>query len=367
MIRIQLTIDQRATLRNALLDRYQDAAGLQDMLLKLDQKYQQISKDAWTLPENVGLVISTAQAQGWLMPLVRQVRADTPGDPALQNLEHELLPHLPPQHVDYFEVCCMAASRVMVDREYLRASLRLLSMPLGKRIMIVTGGKCSGKSHSFRLISYLSEVRGDFSLIPIDLETYSRMLGANTVVEASDLARALAKKLHYEVGPLEPPNDRQWARWVIDFCDALEAHALDDDRSRWVVIDGFDSVVLAQATCDLIKELAVRIDRSLARFRLILLGYDDVSFPRDVLPQIEREHIRPIGLQELAEFFARAYQQLGIPPDEDRLVASLHRVLDGLNEGQEDFLIHLEPRVSAELTSAAGAGLARTAGQGGGP
>ena len=367
MILIQLTIEQRETLRNALLDRYQNAAGIEDMLLKVGQKYQQISTDSWTLPQNVGLVINTAQAQGWLMPLVRQVRADTPGDPGLQNLEHQLLPHLPPQHVDYFEVCCLAASRVMVDREYLRASLRLLSTPLGKRIMIVTGRKCSGKSHSLRLISYLWQVRGDFSLIPIDLEAYSRMLGADTVVEPSDLARALAKKLHYEVGSLEPPEDRQWARWVIDFCDALEAHALDDDRSRWVVIDGFDSVVLAQATSDLIKELAVRIDRSLAHFRLILLGYDDVSFPRDVLPQIEREYIRPIGLPELAEFFGRAYQQLGIPPDEDRLVASLNRVLDGLNEGQEDFLIHVEPRVRAELTAAAGAELTRAAVQGGGP
>ncbi len=253
-------------------------------------------------------------------------------------------------------MCCLTQNRVMVDRECLRASLKLLSTPLGKRIMVVTGRKGSGKSYSFELISYLWQVRGGFSLIPIDLEAYSRNLGTNTIVEPYDVARTLVRKLQYDLGSLEPPKDRQWARWVLDFCDDIEARALEDDRFRWVVIDGFGSVVLAQATVDLIKELAVRIDRYLTRFRLILLGYNGISFPAGVLSQIERESIRPIGIPQLTEFFGRAYQQLGIPLKEDLLVESLNRVLDGLNLSQEDFLVQLEPRVRAELVRAAGQG-----------
>lgn len=350
MIFIELTPQQRETLRQAVLDRYQNAAGIEEMLNNLNQKYQQISREGWNLSQNAGVVITTAEREGWLLALVQQVRRDVPGDPGLLRLESELVPNQPPPSVDDFEMCCLAASRIMVDREDLRASLRLLSMPLGKRIMVVTGSKNSGKSHSYQLISYLWQVRGGFSLIPIDLEAYPRVLGANTIVEPCDVARALVKKLNYGFGSLEPPKDRQWARWVLDFCDDIEARALEDNRFRWVVIDGFGRVVLAQATLDLIKELAVRIEKNLARFRLILLGYDGV--PPDVLSQAEREIIGPIGITQLTKFFGHAYQQLGIPPDDDLLVDSLTRVLDGLNESQEDFLVQLEPRVRAELARA---------------
>ena len=61
------------------------------MLNKLSQKFQQISRDGWTLPQNVGAVIATAEAQGWLLALVKRVRGDTPDDPGLRRLASELV------------------------------------------------------------------------------------------------------------------------------------------------------------------------------------------------------------------------------------------------------------------------------------
>jgi hypothetical protein len=352
---IQLTKDQRELLHQALLGRYLTSAGAQDMLLRIDKNFEHIAVYGSTYPQNLLAVIQTAQAQGWLLPLVRQVRQDVPDDQELQALEAELVPLGPPPHVDYFDVCCLAGSRVMVDRKSLRDSLRLLSSPLGRRIMVVTGEKSSGKSHSVQLISYLTAFRGGFSLALIDLEFYREVVSLDKEIEPDYIARALVKLLRYDLGPLEPPKDSQWARWVLDFCNDLEARALEDDRCCWVVIDGFGGVPLAQATVDLIKGLAVRINRSLLRFRLILLGYGD-DFTHDVLPQVMWETIEPIGVRELTEFFGRAYQQLQVPATPDKLVATVTRVLTGLDLEQEDFLVQLEPRVSDELAQAAGQG-----------
>jgi hypothetical protein len=236
----------------------------------------------------------------------------------------------------------------MVDRENLRASLKFLASPLGRRIMVVTGRKSSGKSHSVRLMSYLALVHGGFSLIPIDLEDYGRLLGTDAIVDPRDIAYDLVDRLGYRYKLPKSPTDAQWSRWVLKFCRKFEAMAMRDNRCCWVVIDGFGSVVLPQPTLDLIKELAVRIDRSLSGFRLILLGYGD-SFPPCVLPQVERESIRPIGIEEVTEFFGRAYQQLKIPVTEQALEDSVSRVLEDLDPHQEDFLFHLEQRVRDEI------------------
>jgi len=308
-----------------------------------------------TYPQNLLAVIKTAQTEGWLLPLVRQVRQDVPNDPGLLTLEAELVPDAPPPHVDYFNVCCLAGSRVMVDRKCLRDSLRLLSKPMGKRIMVVTGKKSSGKSHSVQLISYLAAFRGGVTLALIDLAAYRQVLSVDTELDPDYIARALARKLRYDLGPLTPPTDSQWARWVLDFCDELETSALEDNRSCWVVIDGFGSVPLSQATVGLIKDLAARINQSLLRFRLILLGYGG-DFNHDVLPHIMWETIEPIGIRDLLEFFRHAYQELQIPASEDMLVDSVTQVLSGLDSQHEDFLVQLESRVSDALADAMGQG-----------
>jgi hypothetical protein len=354
---IQLTNDQRQILHRALLARYLDPARMENMLLlRLDRHYQHIVATRSTYPNDVLAVISTAEAEGWLLPLVRQVCHDVPADQELKALEAELAPLGPPPGVDHFDVCRLG-NRVMVDRKRLRDSLRQLSTTQSERIMVVTGEKGSGKSHSFQLISYLRAFRGGFSLALIDFEDYQRVLSVTGKPELTPdyIARTLVKELRYDLGPLEPPTDSQWARWVLDFCDDLVAQAQEDDRWCWVVIDGFGSVPLAQDTVDLIKDLAVRINKSLPQFRLILLGYGG-DFTHDVLNHVTWETTEPIGIEELLDFFGRAYRQLRIPATDAKVVDTVTRVLSGLDPDREDFLFHLEPRVKNELAAATGPG-----------
>jgi hypothetical protein len=360
MALIQLAKDQREFLHRALQARYLTPASMENMLLlRLDRHFQHIVVAGSTYPQDVLAVIQAAEAEGWLLPLVRQLCHDVPADQELKALEAELAPLAPPPGVDHFDVCRLG-NRVMVDRKRLRDSLRQLSTTQSERIMVVTGEKSSGKSHSFQLISYLRAFRGGFSLALIDLEAYRQVLDVTREPELTPdyIARTLVKKLQYDLGRLEPPRDSQWARWVLDFCDDLEARAQEDDRWCWVVIDGFGSVPLAEATVDLIKDLAVRINKSLPQFRLILLGYGG-GFTHDVLDHVTWESTEPIGIEELLEFFGRAYQQLRIPATNDKVVNTVTRVLSGLDPTREDFLFHLEPRVRDELATATG--------QGGGP
>jgi hypothetical protein len=355
MTSIRLRKDQRDVLSQAITGRYLTPASATEMLLRLDRNFEQLSVTGSTFGQNLLAVVRTAESEGWVLGLVREVRRDVPGDQALEQLEGELAPLAPPPHVDLFDVCRLGG-RVMVDRSLLRASLRLLSTPLGKRIMIVTGAECSGKSHSFELISYLREIRGGFSPALIDLEAYQRALGPGTEITPDHIVRTLIKLLRYPIPPPEPPQDKQWARWVIDFCDDLVAYGRDEETDRWLVVDGFGKVQLAQASTDLVNELAIRVRRDLPRFRLILLGYDDPSWPRSVRSQVEREHIEPIWIPELLDFFNRAYQQLRVPFGEADLVATVSRVLAGLDQEDRDFLYDLEERVNDELVNAQSGG-----------
>ena len=353
MALIQLSKHQRELLHQALLDRYLNPASMETMLLlRLDQQFQRIVVAGSTYPQDVLAVIRSAEAEGWLLSLVHQVSHDVPADQELKGLEAELALLGPPPGVDYFDVCRLG-NRIMVDRKSLRDSLREFSTTQSERIMVVTGEKSSGKSHSFQLISYLKAFRGGFSLALIDIEAYAQVLSATKESELTPdyIARTLVKKLRYDLGPLEPPGDKQWARWVLDFCDDLTALAQEDDRWCWVVVDGFGSVPLAQATVDLIKGLAVLINKSLPQFRLILLGYGG-DFTHDVLDHVTWETTEPIGIEELLDFFSRAYRQLRVPASNEKVVDTVTRVLSGLDPGREDFLFHLEPRVKDELTAA---------------
>jgi len=107
-----------------------------------------------------------------------------------------------------------------------------------------------------------------------------------------------------------------------------------------------------QQTFDLVKELARRISTNLPRYRLVLLGYRE-SLDRAVHPTLAIEDIGPIGKRQLAEFFAVAFDQYGIPTEPRRLAAAVRRVLKGLDPQDADYLATVGQRASDELEQAA--------------
>ncbi len=337
-------------LRDALVQAF-PGPQFAELLLLMDQTFGNFSVAEYSFDQNVLVTIRKAEAESWLLDLVSQASDLRAADPVLWQIKTELSALAPPPGIDLYEVCHLTGGFVMIDRAKLRTALRGMSSPLGKRILIVKGGPKTGKSHTLQLLSFLAKARESGPLVVLDLEAFRRILGSSALIEPWDLGERLLRLMSYDLKLPERPVDAQWARWVLQFCDGFEARAAADPKERWIVIDALNSVLLAQPTFDLIKELAHRINVSLTQLRLVLLGYSD-SLPPAVLPHVEEEQISAIGEKELIDFFFRAYQQLSVSFDEDRVADAVARVLDQLDPSQPDFLVQLGPRASEELARA---------------
>jgi hypothetical protein len=353
MALISLTAEQAESLRDALVASAPSAGAMDTLMLKLERSFSQLSLADRNFPENVMVVVRRAEAQDWLLALIDRAREAVPAEPRFEALRRDLARLAPPPGVDHFKASRLTGSYVMVDRTALRRSVREIHAPLGKRILVVTGATKTGKSHTLQYIAYLREVLDNFRFVYVDLETYMQRVGAPRVIEPIDIARTLVRKLGYDLALPERPSDMQWANWILEFCDAIEPLADADQHRRWIVIDAFNKVVMTQQTLDLVQQLAARVGQSLGSFRLVLLGYDD-RLPDAVGMHVQREHIEPIDMRDLLEFFAAAHAQCQVPCDEDVLEATLERVLDGLDMGDEDFLAEVSPRISDELARMAG-------------
>jgi hypothetical protein len=355
-----------ARLRDALLSAF-DRDGVIDLVGSIGRDFRAMEVATSDFEANVRKLVEDATAEHWVLDLFAKAHELVPADPGLKRILDSLLPVEPPPGVDHFETCRLTGSFVMMDRTRLRQTLRNINEPGGNRILVVTGGVRTGKSHTARFIEYLAEVRRDFNFVLIDLDDVSRLLGPGRPVEPDEIATRLVKRLGYEQVIPDAPTDEQWSRWVFTFCENFEVAAREDAARRcWVVIDAFDSVAATQATLDLVKELAIRISNTLNHFRLVLLGYETTLPPR-VGGHLAEESIGQIDAAELILFFRAAFKQLGLPDDDDTVLPCAARSLQGLDPGSEDYLMLLSPRVSKELADAEAKARAAPGPPGGGP
>jgi Effector-associated domain 1 len=345
---VTLSPDQKMRLKGALLAAFPTPASLNNLLIALDQSYAALAVQGSNYDQNLFEIIATAESKDWVLGLVVRAAYDLPADPAFQQLKSELQPSTPPPNVNAFEVCRLTGSHLMVNRTRLREALREIHNPLGKRILVVKGAPKTGKSHSIQLITYLKVRLGGFQLINIDLEVFSRLLGSQVLVDAHELADQIVSGLRYPWKIPDPPNDGQWARWVIEFYKGFVPLAADDEKTRWIVIDSLNSVPLAQSAYDFLKELAYRINGDLTQFRLVLLGYGE-SLPASVIAHVEEESIEAIGAKELAEFLVKACVELQIPLDENKVASAVQRILNKLDPAAPEFLVKLPPVANEEL------------------
>jgi uncharacterized protein related to proFAR isomerase len=315
---------------------------------QLERHYDEIETASESYRANVRLIIRRAAGEGWLPELVRKAYECHPADAALKSLAEELARITPNRQISHYDVCRLTGGYVMLDRKSLRRSVRDIHSPNGKRILLISGERYSGRSHSLQLILYLSAVACDFLYVPIDLDAFKRAHGADAILDPRQLGGWLVDMLGYDMTLPEPPEDHQWARWVWDFCKAFETCAMRDTRRPWIAIDTLDGVTLEEATVDLIKELAERMRTNLVGFRLILVGYRH-SFPPRLLPLVKEDTTGPIGIPEVLAFYEAAFTELGVPYDKDRLVHAAASTFRGLDPAREDYLLQLGMRASEEL------------------
>ena len=344
---IQLTGPQAIALRDALSEAFPDEDRFGDVVLLANKRLNMVSAPGRPLPSRILETIKDAEANNWLLDLLEHAVASNPADPILTDLANRLKATAPPPGVSPYHMCRLSGGTVMVNRKPLRAAVEELNDRQGRRILVIRGDSRSGKSHSLQLITFIADMVGGFTVVPVDLDP-RQDTQTRRVIGAHDLASRLVSLCGYGIPIPEPPSDRQWSKWVTAFGDEFAKLANVEPAPRWIVIDGMNKVLLDQSAVDLIQDLASRVYSALTRLRLVLVGYEQ-SLPALVLPYIQEEKVARISDADLLEFFVLARQELNKHADEDAVAEVVARVLDQVDMASADYLVRLGPLVAQEV------------------
>ena len=344
---IQLAGPKAIEIQRALFAAFPAESDLEGVLISVNKSLGAVSASNQPYPTRILQTIKDAEANDWLLNLLAAAAASNANDVTLQNLSDGLKAQAPPPDINPYYMCRLGGGTVMVNRKPLRAAVEELHELQGRRILVITGESWSGKSHSLQLITFIAEIVGGFSVVPVDLDP-RRDDQTRLVISARDLAGRLVKLSGYSVAVPEEPTDRQWSKWVTDFNDDFATAARQEPMPRWIVIDGMNKVLLDQSAVDLIQDLASRVYSSLSKLRLVLVGYEQ-SLPPLVQPYIQVEKVARISDHDLVEFFVLAHQELNRLYTEDELAEIVARVLNQVDMRSVDYLVKLGPLVAQEV------------------
>lgn len=274
------------------------------------------------------------------------------------------------QAINPYDSSVLNGSSVMLNRSTLRTAVQDLIRPYGNRILVVkdkdqptTPGiyrTKTGKSHTVHYIAYLRVAKREFQSINIDLEELAERVPEESEgwIQPSDLAKVLLKKLGMPLTLLPvPPNNSQWPNWVGDFVDNLEAELRQSDQNWWVVIDGFNTVILPEQTFILVRRIARMVSMSLDNIRLVLLGYGSTLSPDNTFYVAVENPVRTLQrdevFRELAKVYAQACHQRQIPYTPESISRLVARTM-GAGDQQEYSYADLVSPVLACLTTLQG-------------
>lgn len=350
----QLSPSEQIRLRDALLAAYPVPETLWDLVDSIDQNHLLYIGTSTNYPKQIRDLVAAASAASWALQLLEAAGKNRLQDHALSQLVETFGPRLQLARLDPYDTCCLAGSNLLLNRKRLRSALRGLTRPGGKRILVVRDEPLpstpgiyrtkAGKSHTMHLVFYLRELTGAFETIYIDLEELAEVVpgGSGSQVQPIDLANEIVDLMRLDQTTIpDPPNDSQWARWVRKFGNVFEGALRNDDHNWWILIDGFNAVLLPQQTLDLIKRIAKIASLSLDRVRLVLLGYTDSFPPETVGPYVETERLLSgaaleEATDELGRFFARVCIERQVDLTAERVAALVSEVLENPLLGPEN-------------------------------
>jgi hypothetical protein len=330
---------------DALEEVFVDDSEFAEALNRVDVEIKRVAPVGELLRAKIMAAVKIGHRQGFLLPLIAEVRKMAPADVELARIEQQLKTlavNVLPAGVDPLQACRLTAGHILVNRTQLRRALEELSNPEGKRVLVVKDDPAfagagapwkTGKSHSLQLILYLAQATQNFRAVIVDLEELARAVGTGKLIEPRDLGGLIATLSGCKQIVQPKPDDTTWARWTLEFCIAFEAAVVDSDPI-WIVLDQFHKVLLSQDTIDLVKDLAKRIGTTLPNFRLVLLGYTGSLHP-STLPEEETLHL--INENELGEFFRRALQERSIEPTPEQVAMKVLTVLEGADPSLPDY------------------------------
>lgn len=235
---------------------------------------------------------------------------------------------------------CLPRQRPMINRTMLHSHISTLKQS-GCRILAISGGEKTGKTHSIKLISHHSIVADDdnkFHVVVIDLNEYGLGVTGRTI------ANALAAKIPLPDAVIPPIGPEQDSTWSSQCCDILEGSLRRYGKNLWIVIDGLRRYLLP-GTRVFLECLAKRVDTSLDNVRLVL-----IDFPES-LPAVNclKENLQEVTLEELQNFLVQAHEELGLPADPAKLAAMALAIWKQLDRSDKTWMQSLHESLCTVL------------------
>jgi hypothetical protein len=288
--------DRGRALSELLVSVYPDQDRMHDLILRLGLSLgimppaTTVGVQWWQLTLNLHAAGALRQAAALLV----QQR------PALAERVGELLndddPILDGNPADPYDVRILPGRRPLIDRHYLRVTLRDFitnRMP----VFIVRGGARTGKSYSFQLVLHVLGGAPDVLVVHID---FSQSLSGNS---AADLMTKLRRRLG--LPRLEATAATTTAvRSAADLVDDLVGdYRFADNKRRIVVIDGLNRADLQPDVSTLAAMLITEVmHNQLGTTQLVLTGFDGDTDPA-AGGLIMSENVASITEFEIRNFF----------------------------------------------------------------
>ena len=211
-----LTKEQLKQLR-LIVVRLVDLATLEQIVDDLDSR---IDSTAPSLELKTASVLREANLKGWIAELIEEVRSRFANDPELKAFLTTLTdPGVVVTAADEYSAC-YTDNRPFVNRKELRATLKSIAGDQGPRILMVHGGRETGKSYTGNLIKHLSSTIG-FEVVDVDLIDFA-------ILTPYEIAVSIASQM-----TLPKPRERgeeQWSRWIFHYFNDFVGQMRDSEK-----------------------------------------------------------------------------------------------------------------------------------------
>lgn len=275
------------------------------------QLVELVVNDAWNrTPPLLVRVLSRFPEWGWAEQIIVRVR--TP-PASWQSLS------------DPLQALWLDSSRLpFLNRLALRGHLGSLAAPdEGPSVLLVNGGRKSGKSYTIELLRHWRERRrADAAASPgptargleVALVTHGSGEGASLTEEALVRRIADAMQLNATELPTGSATPNRTSHYLVDW---VLQQAETSGNEWWVVIDGLSDPDVPELTRNLVTNLAQNLSAVTPKraTRLILIDYPPGALPGVPAQAQAMEQIGPIGELDVKAFLGSVLSKNGAVPE----------------------------------------------------
>lgn len=220
----------------------------------------------------------------------------------------------------------------LVNRSFLRDRLRKMAQADGARELFIEGGRRSGISTSYQLLSYVAlhspQVPDLRRAAPAGLRARKIDLNEYSSAPVADRSGKIASVLNrWFGGGSQADTLAQDAREITTFKQDWWGLLQGSDRQWWIFVNSIDDVTALRGGVDeLIHALVDLADDVQIPLRVVLGGRVASSIGGERWRHFPRDEILPISEQHISEWVRDQWDGRSPPPDERRLEACLRKI-----------------------------------------